>query len=510
MSSGEVVLVYPKTGMDAKTINAPPHALLSVAAPLDKAGYKVKVIDQRVDPLWSLSLSLSLAREPLFVGISTMTGTQVKNAIEIAKLVRKQTDGKIPIVWGGAHPTLLYEQVLKSGYADVVAVGESDNIIVDLASALADKESLLRVMGVAFNIGDCVIKTLPPDLADLNTLLSTPWHLVDVEKYIHPDMYIKNSPRTLDIGQTSRGCPKNCGFCSSASIRGRKWRAFSAERAIDMITETVKRFNLTGIWLRDDEFYIDRGRASMIAEGILPLNIRWYTSGTRVDVFNKTSENQVELYRKSGAHTLKFGAESGSNKILKLMNKGITKEETLEANRKAKRHNIIPAFALMMGFPTETFAEINETIDMAKQIRSENPQAQFETMAVYTALPGTPMWDMAIEHGLKPPTKLEEWGDWNFDEYDPKGKRIPWFNARERQAIGNLCYISMLSNAATNAIGSLEDGSLKRMMQIAYSLPHKYYQWRFFGKHYHYTGELNIVRALRQRIFYNNNHRASR
>lgn len=480
----DVVLVYPKTGMDIGSTVAPPHNLLCVAAPLDKAGYKVKIIDQRVEPDWYWQLRDELMSSPTFVGIPTMTGTQVKFAMEIAKVVR---NFDTPIVWGGAHPTLLPEQVLDSGLADHVCLGEVDETIVEIA--LDIKKGKAKPI---------VISPLP----DIEKLLPTPWHLINVEKYIHPDIYLK-AGRNLDIGQTSRGCPFNCGFCSSASIRERKWRAMSSDKALDMIGEAIVRFNLTGFWLRDDEFYIDQERAARIAEGLIPFEVKYYTSGTRVDVFNKVSEEQVQLYKRSGANTLKFGAESGSNRILKLMGKGITKEETLEANLKAKRHGITPAFALMLGFPGETFEEMEETIDLARQIRKDNPEAQFETMATYTALPGTPMWKIAQEYGLKPPTRLEEWADWNFDEYDIEGKRIPWFDRDERIAIGNLCYLSMLSNAVPNVIDSLESSVMSRLLQIAYALPHKYYQWRWFGKHYKKSWELNMVRSLRQRIFYN-------
>lgn len=481
----DVVLVYPKTGMDIGSTVAPPHALLCVAAPLDKAGYRVRIIDQRVDQWWRIHLLDEALHRPVFVGISAMTGTQIKHAMDIAQTVRNNVD--VPIVWGGAHPTLLPEQILDSGLANHVCVGEVDESIVSIAQSIQNKTAT-----------SIITQPLP----SMENLLPTPWHLIDVEQYIHPDIYLKKG-RNLDIGQTSRGCPFNCGFCSSASIRQRRWRAMSTEKSIDMITEAVKRFGLTGIWLRDDEFYIDKDRAAKIAENIIPLNIKWYTSGTRVDVFNKTPDEQVQLYKRSGASVLKFGAESGSNRVLKLMGKGITKEDTLKANTKAFKNNITPAFALMLGFPTETFAEMEETIDMARQIRKDNPNAQFETMAIYTALPGTPMWDMALHYGLKPPEKLEEWSDWNFDEYDIEGKRIPWFNKEHRQAIGNLCYLSMLSNAIPNVIDSLESPVLSRLMKIAYAVPHKYFQWRFFGKHYEFNRDLNIIRGLRQRVFYN-------
>lgn len=483
----EIVLVYPKTGMDIGSTVAPPHSLLAVAAPLDHAGYKVRIIDQRTDPQWSELLIAELLSRPIFVGISAMTGTQIKHAMEIARVARANSE--VPIVWGGPHPTLMPRQVLESGLADHVCVGEVDSTIAKTTVEIKEHRAKSIVRS---------------SLPDVEGLLPTPWHLIDVEKYIHPDIYLK-SGRNLDIGQTSRGCPFNCGFCSSASIRERKWRAMSPVKSIGMTVDAVKRFKLDGVWLRDDEFYIDRSRAAKIAQGITPLGIKWYTSGTRVDLFNKTPDKQIELYKRSGAHTLKFGAESGNNRILKLMGKGITRDDTLEANRKAKRHNITPAFALMLGFPTETFKEMEDTIDLAKQIRKENPEAQFETMTTYTALPGTPMWSMALEYGLKPPERLEEWSDWLFDEYDLEGKRIPWFNKRKRQAIGNLSYLSMLSNAVPNVIDSLENNALSILLQLAYDLPHRYYQWRFFGKHYRHGWELGLVRSLRKRLFYDSN-----
>lgn len=480
-----VILVYPKTGMDIGSTVAPPHNLLCAAAPLDKAGYNVRIIDQRVDPLWFEHLILEMSYRPIFIGMSAMTGTQVKHAMEVAEIIRRHNN--IPIVWGGPHPTLLPEQVLDSGLADHICVGEVDETIVE--TTLRIEKSKAEPI------------TRSP-LPDMEKLLPTPWHLIDVEQYIHPDIYLKGG-RNLDIGQTSRGCPFNCGFCSSASIRERKWRAMSAEQSLEMIGKAIVDFNLTGFWLRDDEFYIDQQRVATIAEGLIPFKVKYYTSGTRVDVFNKTSEEQVKLYKRSGASTLKFGAESGCNRILKLMNKGITKEETLEANLKAKRHGITPAFALMLGFPSETFAEMEETINLAKQLKVDNPQAQLETMATYTALPGTPMWEMAIKFGLKPPQALGDWTDWNFDEYDLEGKRIPWFNKEERQAIGNLCYLSILSNALPNVIDSLENPAVSKLLQIGYALPHKYYQWRFFGKHYRHSWELGLVRNLRNKLFYN-------
>lgn len=499
----DVILVYPKTGMDFGSTVAPPHSLLSIAAPLHKEGDKIKIIDQRVDREWKKNLTEAVKQNPICVGISSMTGTQIYFAIGIAKIVREFSDGKVPIVWGGPHPSILPEQTLGSDYVDIVCIGEGDVTFREIVKAIKENRPLRSIEGIGFKDGANIVINPPAPLIDIEELLPVPWELINVEDYVHPDMYLKRS-RTLDIGQTSRGCPFNCGFCCSASLRMRKWRAMSVEKSLKVIIEPVKRFNLDGVWIRDDEFYIDRERANKICERIVRenLNIRWYTSGTRVDVFNKASDEQTALLKKSGAHVLKFGAESGTDRILKLVNKGITVEETLKANLKTKQHDITPAYALMAGFPTETFAEIGNTIDLIFKLKKDNPKAQFETIAIYTALPGTPMYELALRHGLKPPRDLAGWVDWNFDEYDFPGKRIPWFNAEERQKLGNISYMSVLANALPNAIDSIENVFLRNLFKVLYSPISVYYRFRLKHKMYSFSMDLAVIRYLRKKIFY--------
>lgn len=498
-----IILIYPKTGMDFGSTVAPPHSLLAIAAPLHKEGYKIRIIDQRVEKEWKSKVREELSRETVCVGISCMTGTQIYFAIEAAKVVRDHSGLKVPIVWGGPHPSILPEQTLESEYVDMVCIGEGDVTFYEIVKAVEENRSLSEIKGVAFKEEKKKVFNPPAPLIDMEELLPVPWELINVEKYIHPDMYLKSS-RILDIGQTSRGCPFNCGFCCSASLRMRKWRAMSVEKSLKAIIEPVKRFNLDGVWIRDDEFYIDKERANKICKQFIEenLNIRWYTSGTRVDVFNKASDEQTAGLKKSGAHVLKFGAESGTNRILKLINKGITVEETLQANLKAKRHDIIPAFALMIGFPTETFEEIDNTIDLIFRLKKDNPKAQFETVAIYTALPGTPMYELALKHGLKPPQRLEGWVDWNFDEYDFEGKRIPWFGYEDRKKIGNISYMSVLANAIPNAIDSITNVFVRRLCKIIYIPISSYYKFRLKKKYYAFSLDLAIIRYLRKKIFY--------
>lgn len=500
----EIILVYPKTGIDMGATIAPPHALLTIAAPLHKKGYKIKIIDQRVDSYWAQNLSRALETTPICVGISTMTGTQIDFALEAAILVRRCANGRVPIVWGGPHPSVLPEQTLENENVDIVCIGEGDITFLELVTAIQLKSPLMNIQGIAFKDGGKPVVTSRRPLLDVETLLPVPWELVNINNYIHPDFYLKKSSRSLDIGQTSRGCPFQCGFCSSASIRQRKWRAMSVERSLEAIVEPVRRFKLNGIWIRDDEFYINRERAKEICKGIIKseLNLNWYTSGTRVDIFNRYTDEEIDLFKRSGAHTLKFGAESGSNRILKLMNKGITREDTIKANLRIKKHGIIPAFALMIGFPTETFDEIHQTLDLAVRLKKDNPKAQLETIAPYTALPGTPLYDLALKMGLRPPPTLSEWADWNVDEYDLKGKKLPWFSYPERKKIGNMAYSSVLSNAILNAIDGIGNIYLRRILKIIFRPIACYYRFRLERKYYTFSADLMVMRYLRNKLFY--------
>ncbi|NQU56275.1 MAG: cobalamin B12-binding domain-containing protein, partial [Rhodospirillales bacterium] len=233
----DVLLLFPKTGIDFGSAVAPPHALLTIAAPCLKAGYDVRILDQRAKPITMDSLRELISSDLICVGISSMSGTQIRNALSLARMIRELTGGSVPIVWGGTHASLLPEQTLENEYVDIVVNGEGDESFLELVQALDKSQPLDGIQGILYTDGPKVIDTGTRPALDIETLLPVPWELVNVEDYIHRDMYLRHKNRVLDLGQTSRGCPFDCGFCSSAEIRGRKWRAMSPEKSIDMIED---------------------------------------------------------------------------------------------------------------------------------------------------------------------------------------------------------------------------------------------------------------------------------
>ena len=136
MQMPHVLLLYPKTGFDYGSTVAPPHSLLAVAAPVLKAGYSVKLFDQRTQTINEDILSRFISNDLICVGISSMTGTQIRNALQFSRLIRKLTDGKVPIVWGGPHPSIIPEQTVMNENVDVVVIGEGEDSFLELVRAI--------------------------------------------------------------------------------------------------------------------------------------------------------------------------------------------------------------------------------------------------------------------------------------------------------------------------------------------------------------------------------------
>lgn len=404
----EVVLLYPDHESAEVNIQLP-YALIFLATPLAAAGKAVKLIDERVCPDWRRELSRILEQSPGLrcIGISCFISRQIAHAVAMARFIR-ETAPDLPVVWGGYLPSTLPEAVLRSGLADYVVVGEGEGPFHQLVDALESGGPVDGIPGVARLENQRLVFQENNAFINLDRLPELGLHLVDIRNYRD---FRKGIQWSL---YTSRGCTHGCGFCSVSRMNHNRWRGMGPDRVVREMRRLVE-MGARDIAFCEDNFFLDRRRTAEIARLLVrdPLPVTWSAS-CRVDALLRMPDDLLARYRRAGLRHLHIGAESGSDRILKLLNKRISPADILRVNRSLQANGLVPEYIFMMGFPTETDAEKDMTLALIRQLRKDHPRAWFWRMNQYIPYPGTPLFDMALRDGFTPPDTLEQWADYGW------------------------------------------------------------------------------------------------
>jgi radical SAM superfamily enzyme YgiQ (UPF0313 family) len=440
----DVIFFQPHGGTYELVSKQLPLGLLSISTFLDREGYKVRIIDQRVEKNWEKKLKRGLKKRPICFGLTCMTGQQILNALEVSKLVKKESD--VPVVWGGPHPTVMPEQTLENENIDIVLRGEGEITTDEVVKCLESEKPLNNVKGIFFKDEKGEMnRTEPRPPLDLNKLPTLPYHLVDVKKYS-----ILNMGRIFSI-ESSRGCPYRCTFCYVGSNEyTRIWRGMSAEKIIENVRIVVEKFGADGIDFVDYNFFVDLKRVKRMVDLLKKekMDITWNCEGARIDTMKRMDHGFLNSLEKSGLRWMAMGVESGSERILKLLNKGMSVEDVIRVNKKLSEHKlIIPQYNFMCAIPTETIEDLKRTTDLILKLLKDNIQACFQPLSAYIPYPGTELFNLAVKHGFDPPSRLE---DWVYLDYPSWLKRIPWLSGKERNMMEVLYFSSLFVDDKAN------------------------------------------------------------
>jgi radical SAM superfamily enzyme YgiQ (UPF0313 family) len=434
---GHIVLFQPaiRVGKEQQRRTGIPSGLLAIATPLDLAGYSIKIIDQNFEDRWKDILHSELQKKPICVGVSAKTGPQIRYGIEASKIV-KQYDA-IPVVWGGIHPSLLPEQTLENDNIDIVVQREGEETFFELVQALEKGESLSTVRGIFYKEDGKIKKTESRPFIDLEKQPSPSYHLIEVNKVL-----VKSFGEDHLRFSSARGCPYRCGFCYNTVFYKRRWRALSAERTFKEIKRIRTEFGIRGIRFSDDLFFGDVERVRKLLTLIVDekLDVVVTKLDIHVNELSKLDDDFLTLLEKAGAKALVVGVESGSQRILDLIKKGIKVADVIDFNKRVAKFNLIPKYCFMMGFPTETIEDIRETVSLILRLLKDNKEA-IKDINIYTPYPGTPLLDLSVKHGFIPPKKLEDWVPFNWRTINRK--RTPWIT-KEREKLLRMLHCSSL------------------------------------------------------------------
>jgi len=404
---------------------APPLALLALASVLERQGYNVDIIDSTVEPRFKERI-LEQLDDAVCLGISIVTGPMIDEAIQISQAV-KALRPDFPIVLGGWHPSTLAAQTLKAPYVDVVVSGQGELALGEILGRLAAGQPLDGIAGCSFKraSGEIVHNPSRPTTF-IQDLPPKSYHLVDL------DVYAALSGRRWITYTSSHGCPYDCSFCSNASLYGRAWNALPAERVVSEVVDLVRKYRLDMVDIIDDNFLVDRQRGVDIARGFEASGEKFeWCIQTTANFVLRSSDDDVRLMQRSGLSRVFIGAESGSEEILRSVNKVRFQGTRVlhDVAEKLYRVGITCTFSVIFGLPGETEQDRRDTLKLLRDIKRQFPTTEFHSN-IYTPYPGAPNFKHAIAMGLKEPESLEEWA-----AFYPNFQRLPWLDDATHQRI---------------------------------------------------------------------------
>jgi anaerobic magnesium-protoporphyrin IX monomethyl ester cyclase len=477
--SKKVVFFFPSFASSEATA---PLGILAVATPLLRNGYSVKLVDSTITPNFKKRV-LEEVKDALCLAISLVTGPMIRETAEIARAV-KDWNPDFPVILGGWHPSLLPKQTLEAPYIDIVVRGQGEDTLLELVQHLESRTQIDLIPGIGFKRDGKLIFTTERPLRPLAEMPPKAYHLADF------DAYQRSCGRRWAMYISSLACPYNCSYCTNAGVYGRKWNALSPEQFVEETVDLTSRYGLELLWVVDDNFLVDLDRARLIAEGLLRAgaDYRWSIQAT-TNLTSRLSVADLKLLRRAGLQQICHGAESGSQKMLKLMNKGFQNFETIyEAARKCLAADIRPSFNIIFAYPGEGPSERRQTINFIMDMCRRHPGAEFWTN-IFTPYPGAPVMEHAEDYGIKVPTSFEGWAD-----FFPRYTVLPWLSGSEHKRLQVMReYLRIAFDRVPIAADTRKRST--RLIQKALSLPAR---WRLDHDVYRAPAELWINDRLKR------------
>ena len=413
MKKKKILLIYTELGFQGSYLIQAPISLVYVSVKLIHIpGVEVEILDCRIEPKWREILKKKMLEEEILtVGFFVMSGLQVGKAFEVSQFVKK-LNKEVPVIWGGPHPTILPEDVLNYSNIDFCVRGFGLEAFTDLVKKMLDqKTDYETIPNLCFKRdGANVIGNINSDYERID-YKDLPYHLLDsfIEKY-----FVGTDNRAFPI-YTAFGCPYQCNFCISpiwfADTR-KKWDPLPAEEVVDHIEYLIERFNINFIYFWDDDTFVSPGHFSSIAEELIKRGIKLELGvrGVRSNEIERMKPKDFELFTQVGVNYVHIGVENGSQAMLDAMDKGITVEQSLSANRKlAKDNRITPMYNFLVGMPTETIEDLKKTGHFMLKLMEDNPNAIMYPPNKMVPYPGGKAYEEAVKRGYKSPETPADW-----------------------------------------------------------------------------------------------------
>ena len=368
-----------------------PAILKRLKGVFEKEGYSVEVYDPLPYEEYDIERKI-VDFKPDIVGFSSMTSSMLLDIIQLGPLI-KEKNKDIILVVGGVHATVEPESFLNEPCIDYVIRGEGESAFLEFCDIFDKNKKELKNLK---NVNKNELRTS----INLNQLENPDFNLIDIRRYVN--IWIS----------TSRGCPGDCSFCYSKKM----WsinnspcvRFLNSEKVKEILKDLIENHKITEFLIADDNFTTHKKRCLDICDFLYNEyngKITFYVQ-VRTDFVDKEI---FDALKKAGCKYVQFGCESGSQKVLDILNKGVTVEKQGESIILARKNKVFNYDSFMLGIPGETIEDLKKTVQFIKKYKPD-----VVTPFIFHPLPGTFIFENLIKEGkIKKPSSLADWALWN-------------------------------------------------------------------------------------------------
>jgi anaerobic magnesium-protoporphyrin IX monomethyl ester cyclase len=368
-----------------------PLGTLYAVSYLQKHNYSVSFFDTMfVNSPESIIPEIEKSHPDIFViyddGFNYLTKMCLENMRDAAfKMIQFAKAKGCKVFVSSSDSTDQFEMYLKAG-ADFILLGEAELTLVQLTNRInEDLDDFSSIEGIAYMVENRVVKTKRRSVMNSLDLLPFPaWDVINLEPY--REMWLEHAGYfSMNMG-TTRGCPFKCNWCAKP-IYGNRYNSRSPQNVISELKMLKEKYNFDHIWFCDDIFGLKPGWVREFANLVEKEGLKFkFKMQGRVDLL--LQEDNIRDLARAGCDNIWMGAESGSQRILDLMDKGTTVEQIYSATYLLKKVGIKPSFFIQFGYLTETKKDIEKTIEMINHL------LPFEIgISVSYPLPGTAFYE---------------------------------------------------------------------------------------------------------------------
>lgn len=389
----KAVLFHPRIENSFRASYAP-LGIMSIATYLNANGHEAVICDRFFE---TDKIETTLKKHsPDMVGVSITSHSFISDAIVISKAANKMG---IPVVWGGSLSSAISFEALKSGFVDYVSYNEGEETWLEMANAFDAGNSFEKVKGLGFLRNGELVRTEDRDFVDLSRLPDLDWTLVTPENYFQKSYGYNKMLCTY----LSKGCTGRCAYCYNPEFHRSTRRCRPLEQVIREMRLLVEKYGADGFDFTDDLMFANRNEVVDFCNALIDgkLNICW-SGYLSFGILNDLKD--YELMYKAGCRSMIFGVESGSEKILRSVNKSVRLEKVKNNVVLCLKAGIVPITMFIIGLPGEDEEDIRASLELAKSLKGASVGYGY-----FTPLPGTKAYRNLVAEGkMKPLTTLEE------------------------------------------------------------------------------------------------------